>query len=345
LIDITDYIFEDSWVRNIKEIYIDLDLELDSNNNWNTYDDKDYVLGKTSSWINIRREWNKIFLDVWPFDKLYNKNIRITIIDSNNNIWYKDVSFIVYSPIPTITNVSDNKIDWKLNEILLNEPVSFYRIRWWSIDKIIDKDWLDTTKTFDEWKFNFDLWSEKSLKNWLELSYSWQKLLRVDEYTWKIDISDFNKIKYKLDYRVYSSNDKNNDLAYPKIIVLKENIPIYYEYLIAPNTWKVEVVDSFENLNEIWVYYKNLSSDYDLYSIPLWVNNNAWDLMIIDSKDKSQTPVFKIFKDGRIFTWNEMYYLEYDTYDKYVVYNLRKIWSDSIIWKVMVIPEKNFILK
>lgn len=345
IIDVSEYIFEDSGIKNIKDIYIDSDLDIDTNNNGDPYDDKNYQMWKTSTGINIQIEGNKILFNVWPFDKLYDKKVRIHITDANNNTWYKDVWFLIYSPIPTITNVINNKIEGKLDEWLVNEPTSFYRIRWGSIDKLIDKNALDIAKTIEMWKFNFNLWVESWLEGGVELNFSGSKLLKVDETTGKITISDFDKAKYKLDYKVYASNNKNNDSAYPKIMVLKDNVPIYYQYISTPNIGKVEVTDNFVNLNKIWVYYKHGSENYEYFQVPLWVTTNAWDLFIYESSDTTKNPIFKIFKDGRIYVWNETYYLEYDTWDKYVIFNLKKVWIENTIWKVMIIPEQNFILK
>jgi hypothetical protein len=91
------------------------------------------------------------------------------------------------------------------------------------------------------------------------------------------------------------------------------------------------------------IYYKPILSDYNAYNIPLWVPINPWALVIYPSNN-STTPVFTIFKDGRINAESD-YILEYEEDWEYVIYNLKKVWETEIIWKVMIIPEKNFIIK
>ncbi|MDD5769409.1 MAG: hypothetical protein PHE25_00425 [Candidatus Gracilibacteria bacterium] len=343
-INISDYIFEDSGNNNIKNIYIDSDLKVDSNNNGNTTDDKDYEMGKDGKGIDIKIVGNKIYLDVGPFDKIYNKKVRLSIVDTNNNIGYKDIGFIIYSPIPTITSYENNTLSGKINESLETEPISFYRVRGGNIDKLADKNGIDISNTFNGGNYSFDVGDANSSSG-IAFSESGSSLFKIDEYTGKINIGDFEKMINKVTFKVYSSNNKNNDLAYPKIIISKDNIPIYYEYLTTPNSGQVEVVEDFKNLNKIGIYYKSNSNNYDYYSIPLGVNMNAGDLFIYEGTDKTQSPIFKIFKDGRINTLNDGYYLEYDTYDKYIVYNLRKIGDDNIIGKIMIIPEPNYIFK
>lgn len=342
IIDVWEYIFEDSGLKNITQIYIDFDLEKDSNNNGNLYDDKDYEMWKSWSWFDISIEWKKILFNIGPFDKLYNKKIRLSIVDDNKNTGYKDVSFIVYPPIPKIESL-DTSIGWKLNESLLKEPVNFYKLRGGNIEKISDKNDNDTTDTFDSGKFNFEVGGKSW--SWLIFTSSWETMFKVNEETWKIELSDFDKAKYGITYTVYSSNNKANDKAYPKVVVSKWARDIYYQYLSLPNTGKVEVVSDFAWLKEQWIYYKHNSNLFSYYQIPLGVTQNPWDLFIYSSTDINKERLFTLFKDGRINTQNELYYLEYDSYDKYVVYNLRKAGMDDIIGKVMIIPEKNFILR
>ncbi len=342
IINMSQYIFEDSGVNNIQNISIDFDGEIDTNHNGDFYDDKDYEMWKTQTGIEISKEGWKIFLNVWPFDRLYDKKIRIHMTDSNSNTGYKDIWFIIYSPIPSITSVQDNKvINGKIDESLWNEPVDFYRIRWGSIDKLKGSS-KNTAETIEWWKFNLNLWVEWSLANGLSIKQAEKELFTVDEVTGKINKPDFDST---LSIKIYASNNANNDWAYPKIIVSKNNIPIYHESISLPNIGKVEIVEDFKNLNKIWVYYKQISNNYAYFQNPLWITQNPWDIFIYQSSDTTKTPVFKIFKDGRIETLWDVYYLEYDTFDTYIVYNLRKVWVNDIIWKVMIIPEKNYILK
>jgi hypothetical protein len=61
------------------------------------------------------------------------------------------------------------------------------------------------------------------------------------------------------------------------------------------------------------MYYKNTSNDFASYAIPLNVPQNAGDMIIYDVNDKTKTPLFTLFKDGRIVTKSTLYTIEYAT--------------------------------
>ncbi len=348
IFNITDNVFENSWIKNITDMYIDFDLEKDSSWDGNLINDKDFSLWQTWSLFDINIEWTKLLLQVWGFQELINKTIRLYLVDSNNNIWYKNLNFIVYSPTPKIESIKDNNISWKINESLIKEPISFYRVRDNNLTRLEDYNRNKTTLTFTWWEFKFDI---KDNSSWATISYSWEVLFKINEETWKIILSDFDKVKHKLNFKVYPSNNKNNDTPYPKIVVYKNNIPIYYQYLVTPNASKVEVIKDFKDVvdwqykSKVWVYYNQLSQNFDYVSLPVWLDKNSWDLYVYSLNDNKKTPIFTIFKDWRINTINELYSIEYFTYWDYIVYNLKRVGSDEIIWKVMIIPEKNYIVK
>lgn len=348
IFNITDNVFENSWIKNITDMYIDFDLEKDSSWDGNLINDKDFSLWQTWSLFDINIEWTKLLLQVWDFSELINKTIRLYLVDSNNNIWYKNLNFVVYSPTPKIESIKENKISWKIDEVLKNEPISFYRIRNSNITRLEDYNKNKTANTSTGWEFSFE--ASKNL-SWATITHSWEILFKINEETWKIILSDFDKAKHKLDLKVSSSDNKNNEFAYPKITISKDLVPIYYEYLVTPNSWKVEVVKDFSEVIEwqykskVWIYYNHNLSDFEYISLPVWINNNSWDLYIYSSTDSTKKPIITIFKDWRINVSNEMYYLEYSSFWDYVVYNIKRLWTEAIIWKVMIIPEKNYIVK
>lgn len=342
-VDISQYIFEDSWIKNIKKAYIDFDLEVDSDWDWDSENDKDY-----ESWINnwqfdITKDKNKIILVLGPYDKLYDKKIRLFLLDDNNNIWYKDIPFLVYAPVPNIKNVQSGLINWYLDELLEKEPVSIYRFRNWNLDRIKNDKWVDILNTTNKWIYEFKTYNSWSL--WLELTNSWTKILKIDENTWKIIISDIDKVRMNITYKVYPSNNPQNDLAYPKIVVYKNQDPIYYEYIKTPDSQKVEVVDWFWLLNNKWVYYKHIDNNFWYIQMPLWISKNSWDLFLYSINDIKQSPIIKIYKDWRVDILSNDYYLEYDVFNDYVVFNIKNSVSNSFVWKIMLIPEKNFVIK
>lgn len=347
--DISDFIFENSGNQNIKDIFIDFDLNVDSDGNGNKINDMDFSLGNPRPGFTISKEGTKILLKIGPFDRLMNKPIRLYVVDGNNNVWARNIQFSVYSPIPRIENITNHTITWILNENLLREPVSFYRLRNNTLTRLEDVNKNKTTETFEWGRFSFQVptgWSG------LTISFSGETLLRVNEETGKISMSDIAKIKHKLDMRVYPSNNRNNEFAYPKIMVTKDNVPIYYQYLVAPNTGQVEIVRSFSEVIEWWyranpwVYYLHQAgNNFEYFRFPMGIENNSGDMYIYSQNDTQKQPLFSIYKDGRVHTLWDLYYLEYTSYGEYVVYNLKRIGMETIIGRVMIIPEKNYIVK
>jgi hypothetical protein len=339
--DMTDKIFENGSIKNIDDIYIDFDITKDTSLDGDTTNDRDYYLNKPKSDFNITIKNSKINFEVWSFDSLMNKKIRIYVVDKNGNIGYKDIDFIVYSPIPAIKSVNDNWIiSWLISEDLKNEPVSLYRYRAWNLTRLKDLEWNFNSQTIDTWKFDF-----KSDKNWswlvLNSSSTWwiTNLAKINENTGKID----NWINSNLNVRVYSSNHPNNNLTYPKIILSKDGQDVYYEYLAIPNAWEVKDVTDFSNIKEVWTYFKMTdNSTYNYFKNPSGVTD-AWELFIYSKTDEKNTPIVSIFKDWRIDTSNN-FSLEYTTFWEYVVYKILDNTGKEVA-RVMLIPEWNYVMK
>ena len=101
----------------------------------------------------------------------------------------------------------------------------------------------------------------------------------------------------------------------------------------------------FAWINRSWVYYLHKNEKYSYFSMPLSLKTNPWDMFIYDKNDINKNPLITIFKDWRINIANELYYLDYSTFWDYVVYEIKEKLNNKIIWKVMLIPEKSFIIK
>lgn len=338
-IDLSDYIFEDSWFKNIKDISIDFDLSKDTSWDWNTLNDKDYYIWKTNSNINIKLENNKVLFDVWPFNELINKRVRIYVTDTNDNTWYRDVNFLVYAPTPKIESIENKTlISWKLDEAIKDEPINFYRYRWWSLTRLKDANNQNTALSTSTWSFSFKTWENKEWLNIYDNTSSWKILATIDEKTWKIN----TWINSNLSILVYPSDNSSNDVVYPKIILSNWNENIYYQYLRTPNVWEVKEVNDFAWNTAVWVYFRKTSNDFESYKMPIWINNNAWDLFIYDKNDTIKTSKAVIFKDARVNTFGN-FSLEYTTFWNYVVY---KIMNSSVeVWRIMIIPEENYVMK
>ena len=90
---------------------------------------------------------------------------------------------------------------------------------------------------------------------------------------------------------------------------------------------KVWVVNSFENLKKNGVYLKSYQNDFGYYVLPENISNNPWVYVWYRSSDSNQTPVFKIYPDGRLELPNS-YNIDYSEDKDYIILKI----SDSS-WK------------
>ncbi len=332
LVDLTSYIYENSWINNIDSLTVDLDLEVDSDNDWNTKNDDD-------SGDNLRVIYSPISikLEVWEFDKIFRKDIGITIKDYNWNIWYNEVSLDVYSPTPEIDSYSNSFIEWTLNEKLTDEPVNIYRYRWWKITRLEDVDGKIETRT-NNWVFSFEV---SNTWTWLFVYKNDNPVAFVNENTWKIDISD-----YTLKTEVLSSNNKDNDTWFAFIKLKDAEVDIFWEFIRLNSVSKVDFVDDFENITKEWIYFKfTNTSKYSYYTLPETLKYNPWALVVYRLTDLTKSELFTIFKDWRINTINDYYTIEYDTYNDYVVLKLIDWHFKREVAKVLFVLDGDYIMK
>ena len=313
-IDVTSYIFEDWWLENIERIWIDwIDDDL--------YD------------IEVNKEQHKIFFIHWEFEEIFKKQVRVFVEDMAWNIWYKDIEFEVYSPIPEITDYRESILRWKINEDLLDIPVDIFRIRWW--EKLNTTD-INTT---DGWNFQLFIEQDENI-SWLQMrdnsTWEWTTLFNIDEYTWKI-----KDIRPGLKIEVYSSNHAN-EFAYPKMVVKDWDEEIYYQYIVPPDIWEVKIVDSFDDTFSPWVYYKHRDwNNYKYHKNPIWIPINPWDIFIYRNNDITDK-IWEIFKNWQI-NLMDCCRLEYNNNFNYVVFYIKT--ADITIWEVMIVPEGNYIME
>lgn len=331
IIDITPYIYETSWIKNS---YIDFDLDLDSSWDWIKNNDNDSDLMENIK--NYDSSWHLRF-EFWEFWELLDKEISIILEDDNGNISYNEVNFQVYSLTPSIKNVSWNKITGSINENLTDEPINIYRYRWWWLTKLLNHSGAYISNTQD-WKYDF--WIDNDW-NWLVLSQDSKEVWYIDEYTWKITITDLN-----FNYDVYSSNSEKNDLGYVKILIVNNENKLFYQAMKVEWLSKVKVVDEFSIDLEKWIYlnFEN-KSNYNYYSIPENAPYNPWSVSIYRISDLDKQPLFTIFKDWRIYITDNRYWLEYESYENYVVIKLIDKNLNKEVANVMYIIEAEYIIK
>lgn len=79
--------------------------------------------------IQITKTPSRISIKFGKYDALFEKTIRIILIDDNGNIGGREIPFEVYAPDPQIDTIESNIISGQIDESLLDEPVRLYRYR------------------------------------------------------------------------------------------------------------------------------------------------------------------------------------------------------------------------
>jgi hypothetical protein len=343
-IDLTPHIYESSGVRGIKDVFVDFDVDYDSNHDWNPKNDID------TDKINIIKSSSKIEIEFGKYDSLFDKKIWITLVDNNWNKWYKEVDFMVYSPIPEILSYTGWIINGSMDEDLDFEPVNLYRHRWWSISRLEGRDGKFKVFT-NNWDYDFE---PKPYIEWLILKKKWNILAYINEFTWKIRLTPPQPSPYRrggnssndFKIRILSSNDKNNDWVYPKIVLRSSWKDIFYESLRIEWQQRVNVVDSFDDIDKdgIYISFSN-KAGYDHYSIPEWADYSPWSLSIYRKTDLSRSELFTVFRDGRINTINGFYSIEYGTFWDYVVYKLFDKHFNREVAEVLLKIKGDFVMR
>lgn len=322
-VNIIDYIYENWGHLNISDIYFDED---DEDLKWH------YTTNIDDSHVNI---------NFTSFDKIFKKKVKIYIKDKNDNIWEESIIIEVYSPIPDIITDNDiTNVNWKLDDTsLTNEPVSLYRVRSWWITKINNPSTSSGVfNTIDSSIFNFWVsWWE-----WLTIKYSWWETLprdiaNINENTWVITNNIWS-------IKVLPSNDINNDIIYPKIIIEYWHKEIYYQSFMYNWEWEVNIIDSFDNIDDNWIYLKIVDSQFAWFSVSNNVTFNPWSVFVYDSEDVNMKPIFTVFNDGRI-NIDDTYNLEYSSNWDYPVLNIVNKVTDNLVWRVLIQTDKSFIIK
>lgn len=334
VINLTEYIDENSWIEWIKELYLDTDLSIDLDDenwwDWDSSNDRNVKLlleDNLGIYSLFKRDWD-IMLWVWPFDNLNDRTINLIAIDWNDNIWSSEIFIDIYAPTPYISTWWEEELSWIIDKQLSNQPIDIFRYRWGQISKITDEV---ETFTNEKWEFDFSVWVD----SWVKIEYLWEKIAEIDEKTWIIDFEIWKWYSYKENIRVEDSNITH---SYPKIYITNWIQDIYSQYVVSPeNSWISIVSNLWENQDE-WIYFKLLNQEeYSAFSIPNNAKFNAWDL-IINLEDET---IFRITKDWKIFanSWN----LELKETQIWIVFKL--IHNSEIIWEVLIKSTQNYYIK
>lgn len=323
-IDITNKLIEDSWFSWISKVFIDYFLETDTNWDLNTKNDDDSMPS-----LRVFKKWDSIFLKAGKYSNLVKKKIWINVIDENWNLWFKEIDFEVYSPIPEIESYNWVLISWRISEDIDSEPINFYRFRWWSLSKLWDEKDTFTVYTNDKWEFSLKTWL---FEWWLSIKdKSWKEIASISEKTWKISISSQNSLKYN----ILASLSKETN--YPEIFIKNNSWENIFKQTLRVN-WnsKVIILDDFNNLKDSWIYAKLYDSNFWFYILPENIINNAWVFVLYKSDDKDKKAFLKVYPDWRIEIPNN-YSLQYSEFRNYIVLkiydNNKKLFLD-VLYKI-----------
>ncbi len=334
LINLTEYIYEDWWIGNIKKVIIDMDLWEDTNSDWNNKNDDSSVEDKYKDKIDIRYSEATLRIEFWKFDTIFSRKIWITLIDENDNVWYKEVDFEVYAPTPKVEDYLSWKVEWEIDEELTYEPISLFRFRWGVISSLKDNNQSFKTDT-DVWKYWFDMSSVNNSTNWLTLSFSGEEVAYINENTWKISLKD-NSSSIKIDL---------NSSWFPKMTINKDWQDIFTQFIQVHWINRVKVTENIENQTIKWIYFKLINKEnYWLYTIPENIDYNPWALSIYKLNDPSKQNVFTIFKDWRIKKLNQSYKLTYEnSSEDYLYFNLME--NNIKIWILKYVINSDYIIR
>ncbi len=337
-IDITDFIYENSGISHIQDIYIDTDLTVDSSWDGNPANDKDVSLWDGEP-IKILKTARNIYLEIGVYEEIFTKKIRLFLVDSNKNVGFKDIELQIYAPTPNIIWVEGlSHVVWRIDERLEKEPVSMYRMRWGNLSRLFTKEWESTTPTTSDGWFWFVTGGNKE---WLKVQFAEKEIATINEQTGKISLAPLTRTNIEIEPSSWAN-------VYPQILIKQNGEIVYKQHIVVPPVWQVEKVQHFQEVLEWkyqakpWVYFLQTESSYEAYVLPGGIKNNSGDMVIYAANERT-TPIFTIYKDGRIETMHEFLSLAYEEFGDYVVFRLLDRWRE--VWKVMLIPEWNFVIQ
>jgi len=323
-------------ISGIKELYIDADINIDSDWDWVPDNDKDSLDEKTKYWI---KKWNTIYdVIVWPFSSLINKKVMLYTVDYNNNKSATLVDFQVYAPIPTINSVDKNvsSIKWVIDESTSEEPIDIFRYRDGILSKIETKnknDYTDNVWWFDITWANNNKWlviTKKITSTWATITWT---VALINEVTWKIDLKD-------TDYWLRIIGATETQKSKIEIYNRTSGNTIYEQSFNIASNLSIQQVSDFAKVDK-WVFFVSTKDWVSLVknasNIP-YLANGAY---IIDANYKW---IIWIWADGNIYLLDNNYSLSYDTYWDNVMINIVNIAWEKV-WSVMYNISAFYMLK
>jgi len=314
-IDFTNNIYDNSWISWISSINLDFNLDVDTDWDWNPKNDMD------SEFVKINKTNSSVTMEFWKFNDLIDKKIWLTLLDKNWNKSFKELDFEVYAPVPNIESVTNWVVSWYINEDISKEPINIYRLRWWVITKIEDKNSWEKVDTIDAWLFSFNI--DESL-NWLIIKDNNRTIANVDEFTWKINL------KWSFWYYLWIEKDSS---YYPKFVIYNSSWnKVYSQYIKLLENREISLISDISNLDKKWIYLQLLNTwDYSYYKVPTWLSYSPWTMVIYKKSDINKNPIFIIFPDWRIKVEDNRYDIIYRDYKNNIWLTfISKVWNKKI---------------
>ena len=333
IINLTPYIYENLGITNIVDVQVDFDLQADNNSDGDTRNDRDL------EHIRIIQNPINISIEFGEYQEIFERKIRISLVDRNGNIGYQDIDFEVYPPAPQIQSYENEVISGVIDETLLEEPVRIYRYRGGVIKKlhnITGSDVVDTTSSGA-----YDFWVSETWSG-LVLKQDGVAVALVNEYTGKITLQNPSAT-----IQMLASNDSRNTDGFPRILVYQGGEEVFHEYIQPKFDPEIEIIESLNDINSEGIYVRILNQQlYRSATIPLGVSFNPGTLILYFAGDKDKKAVFSVFRDGRVYSGDiERYTLKYKNAWERSSYILRDEILETDIAQVILDIDASYILK
>lgn len=317
------------------DFYIDLDLNTDSDDDWDSKNDRDTLEG------DVQLSTKAVKVNFWPFDEIVSKKVAINLKDLAWNVTNKEIDFEVYAPDVEVSSQTGNIVTWKISEELEDMPINLYRYRWWLVSKLLSQSWQQKIYTTASWTYNFNINSINT--KGLLITKDGREIADVDEETWVITIKNLVWAKIK----VIPSNSELNDKSFVKVILEDSSWEIYYEYFDYNTTGDLYIVDNFKDALTNGVYLKiNDLNNFSYYKIPKTAPYNQWAISLYSLQDKEKSPIVSIHPNWEIDLFNDNYELTYGEYEWNVVLRIYDKVNERNIWEILMkVIDWNYIVR
>ncbi|MCT4617445.1 MAG: taxilin [Candidatus Gracilibacteria bacterium] len=333
-IDITSAIQDESGIESVSDIYLDIDLDKDSDLDGNNENDKDIILGVNSNEnYKIKKEDNKYILTIGDFDTIFEKNIKMYIVDYNDNIGMNIIKVTSYAPTPEIEKTGAGELNGEISEVVSDEPVTLFRYRLGALEKVNP----EAINTGEDGEFKYSYNMDKGL----EIKIGDKVIAYVNEATGFIEFtsSDYN---ISDNIKVVMPNDENMN-NYPMITVNIDGKQIYESYFVLPDTGEVNLINNLDTGANPGAYLELVDqNNYSTYSILSTAKYNPGAVAIYRNTDDKKEPLFIIYRDGRIERKNALYSINVEELDKHFVYKLS--YRNNEVARVLFKVEDNYVI-